>query len=36
VCWPDFDREELLRALYEYDSRTRRFGKTDEQLEEGE
>jgi undecaprenyl diphosphate synthase len=36
VCWPDFDREELLRALYEYDSRTRRFGKTDEQLEDSE
>ncbi|MBZ0301768.1 MAG: di-trans,poly-cis-decaprenylcistransferase, partial [Anaerolineae bacterium] len=31
--WPDFNREELLRALVEYSQRTRRFGKTDEQLD---
>jgi undecaprenyl diphosphate synthase len=30
--WPDFSREELLKALVEYSHRTRRFGKTDEQL----
>jgi undecaprenyl diphosphate synthase len=30
--WPDFSREELLKALIEYNHRTRRFGKTDEQL----
>ncbi len=30
--WPDFDREEFLKALIEYSHRTRRFGKTDEQL----
>jgi len=30
--WPDFDREELLKALIEYSHRSRRFGKTDEQL----
>jgi undecaprenyl diphosphate synthase len=26
VLWPDFDREELLRALHAYQSRERRFG----------
>ncbi len=31
--WPDFDREELLKALTDYSQRTRRFGKTDEQVE---
>jgi undecaprenyl diphosphate synthase len=34
VYWPDFDREELLKALVEYSHRTRRFGKTDEQLDD--
>lgn len=32
VLWPDFDQQELRRALDDYASRTRRFGKTDEQL----
>ncbi len=32
ICWPDFDREQLLEAIWEYSRRTRRFGKTDEQL----
>ncbi len=27
TLWPDFDREEFMRALYEYQSRERRFGK---------
>jgi len=27
TLWPDFDREEFLRALYEYQSRERRFGR---------
>jgi undecaprenyl diphosphate synthase len=31
--WPDFNREELLKALVEYSQRRRRYGKTDEQLE---
>lgn len=31
--WPDFDREELLRALHEYAQRERRYGCTHEQLE---
>jgi undecaprenyl diphosphate synthase len=31
--WPDFDKEELRRALTEFSRRKRRFGRTDEQLE---
>ncbi len=27
TLWPDFDSEEFLKALYEYQSRERRFGK---------
>ncbi|WP_457640182.1 isoprenyl transferase [Persephonella sp.] len=27
TLWPDFSREEFLKALYEYQSRERRFGK---------
>jgi undecaprenyl diphosphate synthase len=34
VYWPDFSREEYLKALVEYSHRTRRYGKTDEQLQE--
>ncbi len=30
--WPDFSREELFKAIGEYQSRERRFGKTSEQL----
>lgn len=29
--WPEFDREELLKALWEFNRRRRRFGMTDEQ-----
>lgn len=36
VYWPDFDREELRKALVEYGRRTRRFGQTDEQLHDSE
>ncbi len=32
--WPDFDRDELERAIEEYSSRQRRFGKTGEQVAE--
>lgn len=32
--WPDFDKEEFRKALVEYSRRKRRFGMTDEQLEE--
>ncbi len=34
VLWPDFDNTELLRALIVYQNRKRRFGKTQEQLEQ--
>lgn len=34
TCWPDFDREEFLKALVAYSSRRRRYGRTDEQIEE--
>ena len=30
--WPDFDKSELYKAIEEYARRTRRFGKTDEQI----
>ncbi len=30
--WPDFDEESLYQAIYDYQSRERRFGKTSEQL----
>ncbi|HKI62262.1 MAG TPA: polyprenyl diphosphate synthase [Mariprofundaceae bacterium] len=30
--WPDFSRQELEKALHDYASRERRFGKTSEQL----
>jgi len=32
VYWPDFDKEQLRKALIEYSHRTRRFGKIDEQI----
>lgn len=32
VLWPDFDKEELYRALISYQNRERRFGMTGEQL----
>jgi len=30
--WPEFDREDLFEAVYEYQQRERRFGKTSEQI----
>lgn len=30
--WPDFNREDLKQAIYEYQNRERRFGKISEQL----
>lgn len=33
VLWPDFDKDELAKALDEYSHRRRRFGKTDEQID---
>lgn len=32
TLWPDFDREELLKAIADYQSRERRFGMTSEQI----
>ncbi len=32
TLWPDFNREEFLRALAEYQRRERRFGRTSDQL----
>ena len=32
VLWPDFRKENLFEAIYEYQKRERRFGKTSEQL----
>jgi len=34
VLWPDFREKEFLDALRSYAGRTRRFGKTDEQLKD--
>jgi undecaprenyl diphosphate synthase len=31
--WPDFDKEELRKALVEFGKRKRRFGQTDDQIE---
>jgi undecaprenyl diphosphate synthase len=33
TLWPDFDGEELTRSLEWYESRSRRFGKTADQLD---
>jgi undecaprenyl diphosphate synthase len=32
TCWPDFGREEMGKAIEEYQRRERRFGRTSEQL----
>lgn len=32
VLWPDFSKEELFKALIDYQNRERRFGKTSEQV----
>ena len=32
VLWPDFTKQELYKALYNYQNRERRFGKTSEQI----
>jgi len=33
LLWPDFDDDEFLKAIEEFRSRQRRFGKTSEQIE---
>ena len=30
--WPDFREEEFCKAIYDYQKRERRFGKTSEQI----
>ncbi|NPA94136.1 MAG: isoprenyl transferase [Thermodesulfobacteria bacterium] len=32
TLWPDFDRNELMKALHDFSGRERRFGKTSEQI----
>jgi len=32
TLWPDFRRDDLYQAIYDYQSRERRFGKTSEQM----
>lgn len=32
VLWPDFDKEELYKAIIDFQGRERRFGKTSEQV----
>ncbi|HJX31247.1 MAG TPA: undecaprenyl diphosphate synthase family protein, partial [Thermodesulfobacteriota bacterium] len=32
ILWPDFKREDMVRALINYQSRERRFGRISEQL----
>lgn len=34
VYWPDFDEEELCKAIVDYQHRQRRFGKTGDQVEQ--
>ncbi len=36
TLWPDFDEEELAKAIYYYQNRERRFGKTSEQVSNNE
>jgi undecaprenyl diphosphate synthase len=33
LLWPDFKREDLFKAIYDFQHRERRFGKTSEQLD---
>jgi len=35
VLWPDFRKDDLYRALVEFQQRKRRFGLTDEQISDG-
>jgi len=32
VLWPDFNKEEFIKAIVDYQKRERRFGKTSEQV----
>ncbi len=35
VNWPDFDTNELHKALHDYQTRERRFGRTSDQVQQG-
>tara|TARA_B100000131_G_C18024225_1_gene575793 strand:- start:322 stop:1011 length:690 start_codon:yes stop_codon:yes gene_type:complete len=35
VYWPEFDEEELLKAIFDFQNRERRFGKISEQINTG-
>lgn len=34
ILWPDFRKKDLLDAIFEYQKRERRFGKTGEEVVE--
>ena len=34
ILWPDFRKEDLYQAVYTYQNRERRYGKTGEQIKE--
>ena len=36
TLWPDFDKEELYKAILDYQGRERRFGKTSAQIDTSE
>jgi undecaprenyl diphosphate synthase len=36
TLWPDFNRDELLKAIIEFQRRERRFGLTSDQVQEGQ
>ncbi|WP_197482996.1 undecaprenyl diphosphate synthase family protein, partial [Oleiphilus sp. HI0128] len=36
LYWPDFKKEQMLEALKAYAGRKRRFGQTDDQLDQAE
>ena len=35
TLWPDFSKEEFFKAIWTYQNRERRYGKTSEQLNKG-
>jgi undecaprenyl diphosphate synthase len=35
IYWPDFNEDELKKAIEYFNTKQRRFGKTEEQVEKG-
>jgi len=35
ICWPDYRRDQLYKAIESFQNRERRFGKTSEQIDSG-